>query len=357
MRWQSGFRFVTTFRIDQFEDRSLSATINDIAQKAGVSVSTVARVLRGDVKGAQKRSAEKAAEILRLSRELGYKPDWRARALSRGKTHTIGLLYSNPKWIFEDPMNEIAVSFTQSLQQHNYDLRLIPATSEEHWKDLVFGSAVDGLAMLQNIPKGTEDAIWKSGLPTILLNDKLNAEVPHVAPDDIGGAYSATRHLIGLGHKKIAFYVDETIRDHFSVQEREQGFREAIDEAGDSVEGDVWLRISSEDAINRLLARHRPTAMLAYCHVEALKITNAAWAHGLAIPTDLSLVAFNDMMMTKYMTPALTVVGYDLEDMGHRGAEMLVKRIGEPGEAALENVVLRPRLVIRGTTAPPSSRA
>lgn len=330
----------------------MSATISDIARKAGVSNSTVARVLRGDVKGAQKRSAEKAAEILRLSEEMGYQPDWRARALSRGKTHTIGLLYSNPNWIFEDPMNEIAVSFTQSLQQHNYDLRLIPATSGEHWKELVFGGAVDGLAMLQHIPEGTEDAIWKSGLPTILLNEKIEADVPHVVPDDIGGAYAATRHLIGLGHKRIVFYIDETILHHFSVLDRELGFRQAINEASDAVQGDVWLRLSSDEAINRLLSTDGPTAMLCYCQVEALKVINAAWAHGIAVPTDLSIVAFNDMMMTNYMTPPLTVVGYDLSGMGHRGAEMLVNQIENPDQEPMENVVFRPKLTIRGTTSP-----
>lgn len=334
----------------------MSASINDIARKAGVSHSTVARVLRGDVKGAQKRSAEKAAEILRISEELGYQPDWRARALSRRKTHTIGLLYSNPKWIFEGPMNEIAVAFTQSLQKHSYDLRIIPTTSDEHWKEMVYGGAVDGLAMLQHVPEGTEEAIWKSGLPTILLNDKMDDDVPHVSPDDFSGAYIATRHLIGLGHKRIVYYVDESIRHHFSVNDREQGFRSAIDEAGEPVEGDVWLRISTEEAIEKLLGQDGPTAMVCYCHVEAMRITSAAWAHGLTIPTDLSLVAFNDIIATQYMTPALSVVGYDLEEMGHRGAEMLVQRIERPEETKLENHVLRPKLTIRGTTAPPASK-
>ena len=334
----------------------MSASIKDIAKKAGVSHSTVARVLRGDVKGAQKRSAQKSAEILRLSEELGYQPDWRARALSRRKTQTIGLLYSNPKWIFEDPMNEIAVSFTESLQQHNYDLRLIPANSEDHWKELVFGGAVDGLAMLLHVPVGTEDAIWKSGLPTILLGEKLGDEVPHIVPDDVGGAYSATRHLIGLGHKKIVFYIDKSIRPHVSVLEREQGFNQAIEEAGASVHGEVW-RIDTDEAMDRLLGRDRPTAMIGYCQVEALRITHAAWAHGLSIPTDLSFIAFNDMMMTRYMTPPLTVVGYDLVEMGRRGAEMLVRQIEEPDQGAIENIVLRQRLVIRSTTAPPASRS
>ncbi len=329
----------------------MPASINDIAKRAGVSNSTVARALRGDVKGLQKRSAEKAAEILRLSEELGYQPDWRARALSRRKTQTIGLLYSDPEWIFDDPSNQVAVSFTQALQKQNYDLRLIPAQSEEHWKELVYGGAVDGLAMLVHTPEGTEEAIWKSGLPTILLNNKIDG-VPHVVPNDVAGAYAAARHLISLGHQRIVFLVSESIRPHVSISEREQGFLQAIDEAAEGVQGNVW-RCSMEEAIDRLLAPERPSAVLAYCHVEGQRISHDAWKHGISIPRDLSLIAFNDTMATSCMTPPMSVVGFDLETMGRQGAEMLVRQIEQPDRQTLENVVLRQKLIIRGTTAPP----
>ena len=210
----------------------MAATIQQIAELAGVSTSTVARVLRGDVKGAQKRSARKSAEILRISDELGYQPVWSARALSRGRTRSIGLLYSNPKWIFEDPMNEIAISFTESLKDHNYDLRLIPANDSDNWKELVLGGAVDGLAMLLHTPETAQEALEKSGLPAVLIGDKLDAEAPHVVPDDVGGAYTATRHLIGLGHKRIVYHVDESIRPHVSVIERQEGYERAMREGG-----------------------------------------------------------------------------------------------------------------------------
>jgi LacI family transcriptional regulator len=337
----------------------MSVTIYEIAERAGVSSSTVARILRGDVKGVQKRSADKAAEILRLSKELGYQRDWRARALSRGKTRTIGLLYSNPMWIFEDPMNEIAVSFTESLQRQQYNLMLIPTTCQEHWRELVFGGAVDGLALLLQAPEGIEDALGKSGLPVLVLGDKFPHNVPYVVPDDVAGAYSATRHLLALGHERLVYFVCDSVRDHVSVGEREQGYLQAIAEAGPHVRGEVW-KFSNEEAVDRLLDRQRPTAMLAYCQIEALAIAHAAWAHGLSIPQELSLVAFNDILVTKYMTPPLTVVKYDWEEMGRRGAEMLLKRIESPAashgaitESHEENIVLPPRLIVRGTTAPP----
>ena len=108
--------------------------------------------------------------------------------------------------------------------------------------------------------------------------------------------------------------------------------------------------------MDRLLGPDPPTAMIGYCHVEAIRITHAAWASGLAIPTDLSLVAFNDMTALSYMTPPLTVVGYDTTEMGRRGAELLVRQIESPNGGPSEDVVIRERLIIRGSTAPPSSR-
>lgn len=332
----------------------MSVTIDQIAERAGVSSSTVARVLRGDVKGAQQRSARRAKEILRISEELGYRPNWRARAFSRGKTHTIGLLYSNAKWIFEDPMNEIAVSFTEALQKHNYDLRLIPVTENSDWKELVYGSAVDGLVFLQHVPQRTEEIIRDKRLPFILLNEK-HGDAPHVATDDESGGYLATRHLLGLGHKRIGFYIAEHIREHVSVGERRAGYERAMREAG-LEELIAYWRCDTDEAMGRLLGPAPPTALVCYCQVEALSITHAAWAHGLAIPTDLSLVAFNDMTMTECMTPPLTVVGFDTAEMGRAGASMLVTCIEQPKADPPENLVLRQKLVVRGTTAPPSSR-
>lgn len=332
----------------------MPVTIEEIAERAGVSSSTVARVLRGDVKGAQQRSARNAREIIRISEELGYRPNWRARALSSGKTRTIGLLYSNAKWIFEDPMNDLATSFTEALQEMNYDLRLIPVTPSSDWKELVYGSAVDGLAFLANVPEPAQEIVREGRLPTVLLCDKFG-DAPHVVPDDESGGYLATRHLIGLGHKKVGFYIATDIRSHYSVGERQDGYRRAMREAGLAENIDIWC-CETDEAIGRLLESERPSAMVCYCHVEAFRLTHAAWSHGMAVPTELSLVAFNDIEVTECMTPALTVVGFDTAEMGRAGAAMLVSRIKSPDDPPQANVVVRQKLVVRGTTAPPSSR-
>jgi LacI family transcriptional regulator len=329
-------------------------TIGEIAKRAGVSPSTVARALRGDLKGAQRRSVEKAVEIRRISEELGYRPSWRARALSKGRTHSIGLLYSDPMWIFEDPMNEIAVSLTQSLQSLKYDLRLIPVTEDQQWKELVYGGAVDAVAFLVSIPAAARELLTSEVVPVVLIGDKGD-HAPYVVPDDEAGGYLATRHLLGLGHERIVYFVSDTIRSHYSVDERRAGYERAMTEAGLKRLIATW-HCSIDEAMGNLLARNRPTAMVGYCHIEALGVTYGAWSHGLVIPTDFSLITFNDMAMTRQMTPPLTVISYDAAEMGQIGAKMLAGAIeaGLPSQA--EKIVLRETLIVRGTTAPPASR-
>lgn len=333
----------------------MTPTIGEIAKRAGVSASTVARALRGDTKGSQKRSIEKALEIRRISEELGYRPSWRARALSRGKTHSIGLLYSDPMWIFEDPMNEIAVSLTETLQRLKYDLRLIPVTEDEQWKELVYGGAVDAVAFLVSTPEGAEEIITSKIVPVVSIGDKRD-DAPYVVADDEAGGYLATRHLLGLGHTKIVYFVSDTIRPHSSVDDRRAGYERAMREAGLEPLISCWY-CSIEEAMGKLLSPERPTALIGYCHIEALGVTHGAWAHGCSIPTDLSLITFNDMAMTKQMTPPLTVISYDTAQMGCIGAKMLVDLIeSDTGEATASNVVMPEKLTLRSTTAPPAFR-
>jgi LacI family transcriptional regulator len=332
------------------EQEQAPITIEQIAKRVGVSPSTVARALRGDFKGAQERSVEKARQIIQVSEELGYQPNWRARALSRGKTGSIGLLYSNPKWIFEDPMNEIAVSFTETLQSLKYDLRLIPVNQDLHWKELVYGGAVDGVAFMVNIPDESRELLRNNKVPIVLIGDKSDG-TPSVVPDDELGGFLATRHLLGLGHKRIVYYVSDCIRPHYSVEERREGYERAMREAGLEKLIQFW-HCNTDEAMSRLLAPSRPTAMIGYCHVEALQITHAAWSYGVPIPTELSLICFNDMAMTQHMTPPLTVVGFNAAEMGRIGAEMLCELIEAGNGEIASNQVLPERLIVRSTTAP-----
>src|SRR3972149_4920323 len=119
----------------------MSVTIYEIAERAGVSSSTVARILRGDVQGARRRSAATAQRIRRLAREMGYRPNVRARAFSRGRTHGIGLLYTDDAWIFEGVNTEVVNSLVRSLQREGYHLVFCPVDQSGSWGEIGRGGA------------------------------------------------------------------------------------------------------------------------------------------------------------------------------------------------------------------------
>jgi DNA-binding LacI/PurR family transcriptional regulator len=109
-----------------------------------------------------------------------------------------------------------------------------------------------------------------------------------------------------------------------------------------------------EDRLHELLLDgDRPTAVLCYCHVEAMAVYLFAWRHGLRIPQDLSVIGFNELQTVRYMTPPLTTMGFNTRHIGRAGARLLVRQIEGGGEDEPERVVVTPRLIERQSTAPP----
>src|SRR6476646_717774 len=149
----------------------MAVTIYEIAELAGVSSSTVARILRGDVKGSHRRSAETAKRIRTLATEMGYRPNLRARAFSRGRTHGIGLLYTDDAWIFEGMNTQVVGSLVRALQRSNYHLVFAPIDATSSWEEIVLGGQIDGGVVFQPLPSHVLEAVRERELPVVLLGD------------------------------------------------------------------------------------------------------------------------------------------------------------------------------------------
>jgi LacI family transcriptional regulator len=210
----------------------MSVTIYEIAERAGVSSSTVARILRGDVKESYRRSAETAQRIRRIASEMGYRANLRARAFSRKRTHGIGLLYTDDAWIFEGMNTEVVNSLVRALQRARYHLVFVPIDASGSWEEIVLGGQIDGGVVFQPLPAEVRGALHERQLPLVLLGDNSDPTVSQVVVDDFAGAHAATRHLIGLGHTRILLFVHQSVKPHCSVQERQAGYRAAMAEAG-----------------------------------------------------------------------------------------------------------------------------
>jgi DNA-binding LacI/PurR family transcriptional regulator len=284
---------------------------------------------------------------------MGYRRNWRARAFSKCKTHAVGLFHTHTAWVHEGTMGEIAGSFTSGMRDHGYHVVIVPYDEAGDWHEFLQDGRLDGIAISHFLPDDARQAVEASDLPRVLLMDKSIPTWPCAVTDDEGGAYAATRRLIDLGHRRIAMYLHDSIRKHFSVDDRHAGYEKAMRAAGfdDAIR---FLHLSEELLPEALFTGHnRPTAVLCYCHVEALAVYLAAWRHGVHIPDDLSVIAFNDLPMTGYMTPPLTTMGFNTAHIGRVGANLLVKQVENDGGEP-ERVVITERLIERQSTGPPA---
>ncbi len=331
-------------------------TIYEIARRAGVSSSTVARVLKGTNKENWASSARRAARIRRIAKELGYRPNWRARAFSEKRTRSIGMLqlYRGHYNIFDGVNSGILDSFTQTLQQEGYHLVIVRIDDGGQWEPMVIDQRLDGCAMLQCMPAEVQQVLRSSRLPNVLINDPGDAAGPQVLADDFGGAVLATEHLLELGHRRIAMYVHDEADPHYSIGERRRGFEHAMDDAG--LKGSALYWHDDHEAVLRRVTRsvrHRPTAVICYSHREAIPLIHGLWAAGVRVPQDLSIIAFNDVYPMDLLSPPVTTVSFDMQEMGRVAGQMLLSRIGD-GEADPPEVVHLPeRLTVRGSTGPP----
>lgn len=330
----------------------MPVTIYQVAERAGVSSSTVARILRGDVKETQQRSAEKARLVRQIAKEMGYRTNHRARAFSKGRTHSIGLVYSDDRWIFEGVNTQVVHRLVTALQSEGRHLVFIPIDESGAWEEIVCGGQIDGAVTFQQLPEAVVEGLSDGNLPLVSLGDNAPGAVSRVLVDDYAGAYAAVRHFLQHGHKRLLFYVHESIKPHCSVQERQRGFEAALAEANIEAQEVMWG--PEEEAVDMLVNGDRtPTAVLCYSNLEATLLVHAMWQYGIKIPADVSLIGFNDIFTVRYMTPPLTTVAFDAEKIGELGARMVLDATQVSAEERTPEVqTIKPRLVVRGSTGP-----
>jgi len=330
----------------------MSVTIYEIAERAGVSSSTVARILRGDVRESHRRSAANAQRIRQLATEMGYRPNLRARAFSRGRTHGIGLLYTDDAWIFEGVNTEVVNSLVRALQQEGHHLVFCPIDDRGDWQDIVLGGQIDGGVVFQTLPVEVAAAVRERNLPLVLLGDNSDPTLSQVVVDDFAGAYAATKHLVGLGHSRVMLFVHESVKPHCSVQERLNGYRAAMSEAG--LATCELMRAHEGTAVDALVrGKDRATAAICYSDLESTLLAHGLWQVGVKIPGDVSLIGFNDVFATRFMTPPLTTVGFEAAKIGEAGAKLVLKDSGAEADKTQPTVItIHPNLIVRGSTGP-----
>ena len=330
-----------------------AATIADVADRAGVGVSTVSRVLNdGQV------SAPARARVLNAIGELDYRPRASARALVSGSTGTVGMVI--PFFTHASAIERVR-GVLAALDEASYDLIVCNVADPDQRDDFLGRRApldrTDGLLVVSLSPRDDEaDAFVRAGTPLVLL-DAEHPRLRRLTTDDVHGGMLATQHLLELGHERIAF-VGDTSDPRFGFvtsARRAEGYRRALKAAGVQVwpelqRGGPHGREVAHRLTRELLSLPRPpTAIFAASDTQAIGVLEAAGFEGFAVPGDLSVVGFDDLEVAPYV--GLTTVRQPLEESGRRAVQRLVAAMRGDDEGPLEER-LELVLKVRRTTAP-----
>lgn len=339
-----------------------TASLKDVAERAGVDASTVSRVLRGDQRKPAK--VETRDRILRVAEDLGYRPNSVARSLRTRRTEAIGLVIpdaANPG--FAEIFRGVQAA-TSEVGWHVIVVEGRPSRGTDlGWERLLQEGRVDGvLVLVASIHDPVVQRVARSGAPMVLVNRRSDGVVGSVVMNDERGAEVAVDHFVTLGHRKIGHIAGPASLD--TGRRRLAGFRAAMRKHGLRVPGH-WLAATDytvaggAEAARRLLARagsDLPTALYVASFLSGIGAVQVFRQAGLGVPADLSIVVSDELALAAHTDPPLTTVLMPVTRMGEVAARMLLDAIGHRPVA---DVMLpdEPRLVVRSSTAPPRGRA
>jgi len=328
-----------------------ASDIREVARKAGVSISTVSRFLNHKVVSpAAERRIEEAI------RELGYLPNRIARSLKMKRTMTLGMVIPD---ITNPYFPEVVKGVDSAARAAGFNLVLANAGEDPmiEWEHLQTfrGLRCDGVVLIPAPSSGDETErrrlLSSYPLPLVFVDRTLNVERDHVVSDNRRSAGEAVRHLLRLGHTRIAML--DTTLEVSSHRERAEGYLQVMREAGLGPDPRLIIRSLPTVAdgfastVKLLEVSPPPTAFFAPSNRSTIGALQAVSARGMRCPEDISIVSFDDYEWQEAFRPRLTVVAQPAFLLGQRGAEVLIERITSETETDAEQVVLSSRLVVR----------
>ncbi|HXF84446.1 MAG TPA: LacI family DNA-binding transcriptional regulator [Anaerolineales bacterium] len=325
-----------------------TVTIQDVARKAGTSVSTVSRVLNGksDV------ASETKERILAVIDELGYTTNLAARSMRSRKKNLLGLIMPDIAYPFAI---EVMKGVNRAIAESEFDLLVYTtgdvrksgrAFHEQKYVSLLTNSISDGVILVAPVAEELNvDA------PIVSIDPLAsNPNFPSVHATNYQGALDAMEYLIGLGHRRIGFITGRAELE--SANRRLKGYRDALEKAGIEVDerliapGDYTTATGVSGARKLLALEDPPTAIFASNDQMAMGVYQVAEEMGIRIPEDLSVVGFDNIPESKYM--GLTTVDQFISEMGYIATQMLIKLVnGIPLEE--QTYRMQTRLVIRNS--------
>jgi LacI family transcriptional regulator len=327
-------------------------TIKDVAEKSGVSITTVSQILNG--KG-QRFSEKTRTKVLEAAEELNYKANYFAQNMVTKQTRTVGVIIPDITNTFYSDMIK---GIEDYLYENGFMVLLCNSTDDEERENLYLNQlvhrAVDGFIIASSTI--SDDMIFqllkRNNKPYILLDRKREeSESDNIIVDDMEGGYIATEHLIKLGHRKIGVITSNS--SDINIHNRFLGYKKCMGNyelpiAEEWVERESLSMSGGYEAAQRLL-KTEVTAIFATSDQLAIGVYKGANEQQIHIPEELSLIGYDDIELASYMSPPLTTIHQPIYEIGKLAAETLLQRIMNPEEAVINHVV-KTKLVVRDST-------
>jgi LacI family transcriptional regulator len=342
-------------------ERGSRSTIHTVAVRAGVSVASVSR----HINGTANLSPATRAAIDEAIRALDFRPNRLARNLRVHATQMIAVLLPD----ITNPFYPGLVRGAQVAAHRQHYTVLLgsgedPDDTEgaERYLDMLRTKQIDGALLVgMTLPKSRLAPLVSDGFPIVALDRDVDLpRVPLVQVDNVAGGRLATQHLLSQGHRNIAHLAGEPGLK--ITEDRRTGWLTALSDAG--VRPDPRLEFAGgfteaegHCAACRLIESGlRATAVFAASDLAAIGALKAFRQHGWSVPDDVSLVGFDDLRVSSYVSPGLTTVRQPALQIGERATDLLIKLIRDPGSRRPRKPVLfEPTLIVRDSTAPPAA--
>ncbi|HTX99561.1 MAG TPA: LacI family DNA-binding transcriptional regulator [Bacteroidota bacterium] len=336
----------------------MAATLRDIAQKSGLSISIVSRVL--NKKTAKYRiSKQTEKRVLQTAKDLNYRPNQLARGLRLRKTHTIGL-------VAPDISNPFFASIIKTAEgvAHSLGYTLVVCDSDESSQlevehvGLLQAKGVDGLIVLPvGMKRSHLDAVIAGRVPLVTADRSFpDLRASSVVIDNHAGAMEAIEHVVEHGHVRIA--IIQGLRETITSRERLRGYLDVL--AAHDIPVDEGLIVGNDfrretgyvETLLLLRSRRPPTAIFTTSDLITLGALQAIFEQGLEVPRDISVVAFDDIESAEFFRCPITAVSQPKESIGEIAVKLLTDHIRDQrGSYEIRSIVLKPTLIVRDSVA------
>lgn len=322
------------------------STIKDVAKKVGVSVATVSYVLNGK----KKISEDTKKKIYEAIEELNYVPNINAQGLNSHSSRLIGVVVpqteNGDKLMFQNAFyGEVLGSIEYWARQKGYHVIVSATDTNESYLKLAKQRNLDGIIVIGMYPDEFYKELKKTDIPIVLIDSYCNDFYYHsIRIDDAYGSYLATKYLLENGHSEIAFFVGQ-VKDNGVMKKRLLGYKQALEQFGveynekyifeGQIDYDSGIKLADKLVNSKLSI----TAIVCAADILAIGVMSELYKLGVKVPDDISIVGFDDLETSKYLTPALTTIHQQISLKGQKAVELLLEHIEKTNLPKQEEVL------------------